>query len=237
MQPSNMQTDMLLKAQQGKLIESATDQELSKALTKVYLIIGLRSQHYPNQLMDSLLFQYLRDCYGQRTLQELILAFELAIFGKLDVEDWKVYDMFSVEYLVRIMESYRRYKIKMLTENQKKPIEKMLPISKPTKEDMLRELNEWKSKELTINFIPLYLYDYMVECGLIENKLSQHILWKACMLRKNELHKAAMNGSREAINDHHAFNEMVEMGEIIGAEKTIVARIAKKIMVFEYLKK
>tara|TARA_R110000868_G_scaffold335524_1_gene596374 strand:+ start:224 stop:898 length:675 start_codon:yes stop_codon:yes gene_type:complete len=223
--------------EQGKKVYDCTDSEISKCLTKVYFLIGLRPQHYPSELMDSILFKYLRDSYGNKTIDEVYHAFELAIFGRLDLEDVKVYDMFSVEYLVRIMEGYRKYKNKLIINTQVQKIDKQLPMGQATPEEMNQELNEWREKQVQVHLIPLYLYDYMIKLNYTNKDLPADILWKACMIRKNDLHKRAGNGEKDAINDHHAFADMIEVGEITGAEKMIVGNIAKKIIVFEYLKK
>ena len=131
---------------------------------KVFLLVGLRQQHYPNQMALTFIINYLRNNFSHKTIDELYLAFELAIQNKLDIDEVNPYDQFSIAFLEKIMQSYRKWLFKQSQENQVKPmqIENKVPI------DKLAEIEEWEQKtELKMQFIPLYLYDYLIEYGKI----------------------------------------------------------------------
>ena len=85
--------------------------------------IGLRQQHYPNQMALSFIVNYLRTNFSHKTIDELYLAFELAIQNKLDVEDVNVYDNFSIVFLEKIMQSYKKWLFKQSSEVQSKPVQ------------------------------------------------------------------------------------------------------------------
>jgi hypothetical protein len=110
----------------GLSIADATDKQLAEKMAMIYLLVGLRKQHFPVDIENFLIFSYLRTEYGHKTLDELGLAFNLAIKGELDLkpEDVKVYDQFTVLYLANIMEAYRKW---LLKQNQTIP-EKRLEL-------------------------------------------------------------------------------------------------------------
>jgi len=93
----------------GKFIGQSTENEVKDKLKIIYAMIGLRPQHFPVDEEKQFLHDYIFAKYGKKTLDELVLAFDLAIQGQLDIEDIKVYDQFTCEYLAKIMNGYREW--------------------------------------------------------------------------------------------------------------------------------
>lgn len=235
---SNISIDTLKKIQQGIKLEECTDAELSGELFKIYNIIGLRVQHYPSELQDQLIFRYIREKYGHKFKAELFHAFELGLFGKLDIDDINPYDQFSVAYLVKVMEAYRKYCNSLIINHTQKEEMKELPGAKMTKQQMQEELDYYKGKsDLSIFFVPYYLYDYMVELGHCGNDDWEKNKWKACMLRKNELYSQCQNkGDRDSIRALAEFSDSLDAGVLNGSDVIIVTSLAKKILVHKWLK-
>lgn len=229
---------MLKKIQQGIKLEECSDAELSAELFKIYNIIGLRVQHYPNELQDQLIFKYIREKYGHKFKGELYYAFELGLFGKLDVDDMNPYDQFSIAYFIKVMESYRKYCNATIINHTQKEELKELPMPKMTADQMKEELEYYKSKQdLSVFFVPYYLFDYMVELGICGKDSWEEYKWKACMLRKNELYSHCQNkGDRDSVKAYGDFSNALENGVLEGSDVMIVTSLAKKIHVFKYLK-
>jgi len=241
----NTQIDIVKKALTGKLIADATDKELSSKLSLVYMLIGLRPQHFPTQEQDVFIFSYIRSHYGQKTLDEINLAFDKAIQGELNLTDVKLYDQFTIEYFVRIMNAYRDWLKKVHQEamSKLKDIEQevKVDIMQTTKEEKLEDIAEWESKkELNFNFIPPYLYDYLTEEGKIMHSPDEkmEIYERACNVRYHELKQEAEGRDKSAVIDYNNFNLMYKQGfrAIKGDEVQRIRNIAKKIGVYEYLK-
>lgn len=241
----NTQIDIVKKALTGKLIAEATDKELSNRLSLVYMLIGLRPQHFPTQEQDVFIFNYIRSHYGQKTLDEITLAFDKAIQGELDIDDVKVYDQFTIEYFVRIMNGYRQWmkKVHQVAMSRIKEIEQEVKtdIMQTSKQEKLDDIAEWEAKkEINFNFIPPYLYDYLCEVGKIihtkEDKID--IYERACNVRYHELKQEAEGRDKSAIADYNKFSLMYKKGykHITGEEVRRIRNIAKKIGVYEYLK-
>ena len=235
MSPLNISIDTLKQIQQGQRISESSDKDLAGELFKVYNIIGLRVQHYPDELQDQLLFKYLREFYGHRFKAEILKAFELAILGRLDIQDTNCYDQFSVAYMTKIMEGYRKFTKEIIVNHIEKKEMKSIAMPEPTKDEMIAELKEWSTKDNRIHFYPLYLYDYMQKLGY-DVEISQDFLWRACMVRKNELYLNAQNDP-SLIKEYGQFCDMLDKGEITGADKMIVISLAKKIIIKKHFDK
>jgi len=218
-------------------IRDATDTQISKTLINVYFLIGLRPNHYPTKEEDKFILSYLRTKYGHRQLEELTMAFDLAINKFLDVEDVRVFDQFSIEYLVRIMQAYGRYASRLIVEMKPKVIEtKQLPL--PTNiEEMTSELEYWKQKQdLKFEVIPLYLYTYLKDLRLIDDVSDIKLNTRAAIVRLKQLRNLCNPGTKDDRRNFNDFNQMYEDGVIEGREFNIVSNLAKRLVIADWLK-
>ena len=103
--------ERLLKAVQNKKIFEESDENLDNMFRYCMLLVGLREKNFPNNLETEMLHAFLKDQYGGHTIEEIKLAFDMAVRNKLDLEfkDVKCYENFSVLYLSSIINSYRRW--------------------------------------------------------------------------------------------------------------------------------
>lgn len=218
---------------ESRLISDSSDADINAVLLRIYTLIGLRPEAYPSKLASEMNLSYIKQVYRNYHIRELLLAYELAIFGKIDAEV-NPYDQFSIAYLAKIMDAYRRYKNNEIIAKVKEKDPEQLPPSKITKDEMVKELDEYRHKpDVKVQFIPLYLYDYMKELGY-NVELSQKYLWRACMIRKNDLYLRAETDPSNR-NEYAEFCKMLDAGEIKGADKMIVTSLAKKIIVWHFL--
>lgn len=218
-----------------KLAESSRD-EIAQALVKIYYIIGLRPQHFPTKEMDDFLFSYIMHNYGHRSIREMLHAFNLAIHGELDIDDAKAYDQFSIEYLVRIMNAYRKYKNKLIMETVKEKPMAQLPPAEPTPEETENDLKQMKDKaEKNLYFIPLYLYNDLVQQGKIQPDENKY-LQEACGLYKKELIYKAQNGNSGDQKFLMDFIDMFHQGEIHDPHRKSIRAIIKRLQILDYLK-
>lgn len=233
----NMQIDTVKKALSAKKIAESTDKEISQVLSLIYTIIGLRQQHFPSRTDDVILFTFLRNEYGNKTLDELLLAFNLAIKDELDISDTKVYDQFTCEYLARIMTAYRKW-IKKINK-EVPPVPKMrFHNSITTQEEKQKDIEDWEGREkVSIEFIPPYLFDYLVEFEKIfpTRESKWEAMGRAADYRKEQLHTLSMNMRPEDIFSYQAFISMHKEGVYKGLEIERLKNLGKKIMVFDYL--
>jgi hypothetical protein len=229
------QLDTLRKMDSVKISE-ASDAEIAKTLVTVYYLIGLRPDHYPTPEEDQFIFNYLRNKYGFRKLDEITMAFDLAINDFLDCGDVRVFDQFTIEYLVRIMRAYSYYTAKLLTEEP--PKMPLKAITAPLGDDNKRsEVEYWKSKkELNFELIPLYLFNYLKDLGHIDGKDNVKTNTRAAKIRLKELRAKCNPGTREDRQLFNEFSKMFDEGVIEGKEFKIVNNIAKRLVIYEWLK-
>lgn len=235
-----MPTDEAKKALSGLMINNASEVQIRQTLILIYTMVGLRVQHYPNMAEDTLLISFTRSEFGLKTLDELLLAFKLAIKGELEIEDAKVYDQFTCEYMARIMTAYRRW-LKSRSAEVVAPKKMIMNNVITSQEEKLADIAEWEAKEdVKIEFIPPYLFDYLVEFEKITptKKEKWDAMALAADLRKTELFKEIDNPKprKEDVAYYNAFLIMYGKSEYTGYEPDRLKNLAKKIMVFDYLK-
>ena len=197
-------------------------------------MIGLREQNYPTKELELFLFHYIKSNYGHKSVNEIFLAFDLAIKGLLDIDDYKCYENFSPEYFNRIMNGYRIFKNKTIKEKVADPVKEI--SYRLSQEDKMKELQEWENKDIEFDFIPIYVYDWLLEFGKVEKGIEDYVN-RAVDLHKHNLFLEAEAGDVGEKRRYRQFLNMIEDGEIVYPEKLIVLQIIKKIKVFEYFKK
>lgn len=95
-------------ALQSNLIAKSSVEDLKKVLGFVMIKIGLRGQNFPEGEEKAMLIQHIVEHYGGNRIDEIKLAFDLAITGQLQCEV-NCYENFSCLYFSSIMNSYRSW--------------------------------------------------------------------------------------------------------------------------------
>ena len=231
--------DKVRDALGGLKIKDATDKELSERFTLIYWMIGLRPQHFPTPEQDKFLFSYIRDNFGSRTTTELILAFDRAINGVLDIDDVKCYDQFTLEYFCRIFNAYRKWVFNLSKEIQKPQEYKSLPMAETTEQEMREDIEYYLKSDLNIKLIPPYLYDYLERLNI--HKLSKDekiaVFDKAITYRKFELKEFAQSYDKGDIANYNYFCHKLETGfEKDSQEMFHLKNLAKKMAFIYYAK-
>lgn len=138
--------DFVLAIQEKK-IKELPEGELRKVLKYAMMKVGLRGKNFPVGIEKSLLLNHIFENYGSHTLQEIRLAFDMAIAGKLklDTDEVKCYENFSCLYFSTIMNAYRIW-AQQVYEQHKKPV---LEIEdKPDLEQIEKEYQEFLQTDL-----------------------------------------------------------------------------------------
>lgn len=236
-----MQIDGIIQILRSKKIIDCTPKEIIEKLSIIYMLIGLRPQHFPTQQEDVLLITFIKKHFARQGIDELYYAFELAITGELDIDDVKVYDQFTLEYLMRIMNSYKRHMVEKCKEIQTKikPIEPEIPIV--TNEEKMKDIEEWKVRIKTEErMVPFYLYEWMKQLNLIDMEENEILKYygKAIRIREHELRRNAeiFGGDRK---EYKEFMQMKSNNfvNISRDEERNIDSIFKKLVVVDYLKK
>ena len=144
---TNGKQNSLTKAINGqKLRNFGGMRELEQTLFMIFKLIGIKESNFPSGPETSIVLNAIFKNYNQYTLEEIYLAFELAItretlpfMGKgANIEH---YQHFDFQYFCKIMFGYRRYK-----EHQLKPI-----LAKQNKLKESKEITDFDF--LKLNFV------------------------------------------------------------------------------------
>lgn len=117
------------------------------------LKVGLRGQNFPKGLTKSMLLDHVFRNYGNHTPDEIRLAFNMAVAGKLNLPESEVncYENFSCLYFSKIMNSYRIWAEQVYEQNKPEQLEIEY---KPDPEQIEREFEAFKNDPDNERFFP-----------------------------------------------------------------------------------
>jgi hypothetical protein len=218
-------------------LKRLTDPEpLYQVLRLIMLKVGLRPANLPAPEEKAILVAHIIKYYGQHTVPEISLAFDMAINGKLSC-DVELYENFSVKYFASIMNAYRKWAegvLPFLPSHSKTPAPVSAPVHSNWREIIESEYQNFLAdKPILWNLWPLGFYDQVVFDGFVEtdayNDYAEHARTRICTeLQKDifsELHSP--NGSRSRLREME--NKLKEIKS--GTREHEVAIVAKALTV------
>lgn len=104
----NIDTTGLQDALKAPKIYQVGEDALKAAMLFIYTLIGLRGENYPKGIEKDMIHTYIRQYYGGHTLDELRLAFTMAVQSRLPVEA-TVFENFTPAYFSRVMDAFRKW--------------------------------------------------------------------------------------------------------------------------------
>lgn len=107
--PSNDGKAFALAVRGLKICQLKNTEPVNGALRYAMLIIGLRANNLPTEEEKDVIVEYIQKYYGGHTAAEIKLAFEMAVAGKLDVDQVSCYENFTPLYFSSIMNAYREW--------------------------------------------------------------------------------------------------------------------------------
>lgn len=229
-----------MQALKGQKAVNDAPENILDVLLEVMNKLGIREVNIPGKDECGLLIHHLVTHYGNHTCDEIRLAFDMAISGKLELlqgESVNCYENFSCLYFSSIMNAYRRWAGQ--AHRQLQPVQEPEPAPEDTSDEAMEQwLLETKKSRVRVDLLPMMLYDWLEQKGRIKKTASEkhEYLQEAVMYRQSRLIKAleeqVSQQNRDALRE---FNAMKESGEFTGAEVNILKALAKKIILFEYL--
>jgi len=235
---SNLE-NRFIDARKDAIINYAPLERLKEALRLAMVKVGLRAANWPDDNEKSILIAHIIENYGKHTVEEVKLAFDMAIAGKLNVEV-NCYENFSCLYFSSIMNAYRVWAGQTHSEiKTEKP--KELPVPETTEADMFEWVEHTKIQfekgKIPFNLLPVILFDFLLEKGKITGSKAE--AWeKAKSIRVSEL-------QNELCNPHSKKDEIKNEIEYLnsGISKKSsplhlpASLVAKRIMLVDYFNK
>ena len=236
----------LALAIKANLISEVDSLALDKVFSYAFMKLGLRGHNLPDPIETLLLHDHVRQNYGKRTTDEVRLAFDMAITGKLELKSEEVacYENFSCTYFSRIMNAYQawaRNEIKFLPQKKPLPPEVTVEYGDKTMMDWLASIIERvkANENYPIEFIPGSLYEWLDQKGMItvSNTRKNECMDKAILLYAKTLGKNARDNPHEQnIQRKDHFHSMQMNKKFFGEDLDIVKALAKRILLFELIK-
>jgi len=175
-----------MQARQGNTLRVTDEKELKQVLRYSMLLVGLRANNMPTEEESFVLINFIKSNFGNVTLAEIKLAFDMAVAGKLGI-DAKCYENFSCEFFGRIMARYLEFSAEETRIISQRVVEDE-PLPKPSdaelKAQAIEALNMYADQVANDpNFKWLagglqHLYDVAKELGLIKlNAEEKQAIW------------------------------------------------------------
>lgn len=96
----------------SKIVKDSSFDEVKEVLRYVMMKVGIRSQNLPNDIEKLVLYEHILENYGGHRIEEIKIAFNMAISGKLEFNEGESvipYENFSCLYFSTIMNAYERW--------------------------------------------------------------------------------------------------------------------------------
>jgi len=134
------------QAQSTNSLRVRNEQDIKEVLRYSMLLVGLRGNNLPTEEEKFVLTNFVRSNFGNQTPEEIKIAFEMAVAGKLQV-DAKCYENFSCEYFGRIINAYLEF-ARQEIKNLPKLIEqvKEKPSDQELKKQAIDTANEYANQ-------------------------------------------------------------------------------------------
>lgn len=129
---------------QSKRISQSSLDEIKEVLRLCMIKIGLRSENWPNDLEKLVLFEHIVANFGGNRIEEIKLAFDMAIAGSLDDklrkgESVHCYENFSCLYFSSIMNAFRRWSSEAIRYVSKEKPPEQIVFTDEQNDDVQRE--------------------------------------------------------------------------------------------------
>lgn len=177
------------QAQSTNSLRVRNEEDIKEVLRYSMLLVGLRGNNLPTEEEKFVLTNFVRSNFGNQTPEEIKIAFEMAVAGKLNI-DAKCYENFSCEYFGRIMNAYLDY-ARQEIKNLPKAIEplKEKPSDQELKKQAIDTANEYANQmrfceknDKKFTFIAgglSILFDYLEQFKILTLSIEERLeLWE-----------------------------------------------------------
>jgi hypothetical protein len=175
------EANSILQARSTQSLRLRHEEDIKQVLRYSMVLVGLRGNNMPTEEEKFVLLNFIRSNFGNVTPEEIKLAFEWAVSGKLGI-DAKCYENFSCEYFGRIMKAYIDYArqetitvVKEIEAPQEIPSDADLKMAAINSANMYsQEMIRCHERNIKMNWIAgglHVLYDYIVKFQIYETSV------------------------------------------------------------------
>lgn len=196
----------------GSRILYASDQELTQLIAYLLNLTGVNADRFPEPVQMIVLLDFIKLTYPGNTLQEVKLAFQMALAGKLELpKDYGHYQNFSSAYFGQTMAAYRQWaaQVHEYHDKKEKPKEIAHAVIEMTDEELLTATFETYKVIKNPFVIPESVFFYLEKTGKLV--MTNRQKWKI-MERINcpDPEKKKATCRKVAVSEY--FNELILNG-------------------------
>lgn len=230
----------------GKIGESPLE-ELKQALRYVMVKIGLRAQNWPSDEEKQILMAHIADNFKYHSVEEIKLAFDLAIGGKLDIDDVNCYENFSCMYFSKIMIAYRKWsaqaEVQIRREDERRKMNEIFEPKQLTDAEYQELLDQVKidvvDRMMGYDLIPEMLYDWLDRTDRIQLTLEKKkgYFQKAISVKFAKYNADALNDMGNSMKRQilEQFRKQRDLNEFSKYETASLKAISKKMAVHDFV--
>jgi hypothetical protein len=170
-----------MQARSTQSLRLRHEEDIKQVLRYSMVLVGLRGNNMPTEEEKFVLLNFIRSNFGNVTPEEIKLAFEWAVSGKLGI-DAKCYENFSCEYFGRIIKAYIDFSrqetltvVKEIEAPKEIPSDQDLKIAAINSANMYsQEMIRCYERSIKMNWIAgglHVLYDYIVKFQIYETSV------------------------------------------------------------------
>jgi hypothetical protein len=217
----NALAEQLMQARRGNTLRVTEEKELKQVLRYSMLLVGLRANNMPTEEESFVLINFIKTNFGNVTLAEIKLAFDMAVAGKLGI-DAKCYENFSCEFFGRIMARYLEFSAQETRIVAQRVVEDE-PLPKPSQEELKAQAivnaNDYAHSVANDKKFKWYegglssLYDIAKETGILRlSGEEKQEIWSKC---NGDVNLAKVQGYKKFIQNLADFDvRLDEAGNI-----------------------
>lgn len=217
-------------------------EDLKEVLRLVMVKIGLRPHNWPTDADKGVLIQHIEEHFGKHSPEEIKLAFDMAINGRIGEGDdfANCYENFSCAFFSKIMNAYRKW---AATEVKYLPKENTLTPVPEGIADWTEVYDRFLSMDLEAlgaQPIPAEIFDWLVYIGKIKlskeeknEKFKEAVLIKRKWIFEEITHKSTPERQKYL----KEFNRQIAEDDFMADTIAEVKKVAKKVFIHERMKK
>ena len=214
-------------------------QNLHKLIVKWAVLAGVKPLPVDDEIR--MLVEYVAEHFYRFSLMEIDNAFNLATAGKLDIEA-DHYQSFSVIYISKILNAYKRYNGKYIIDYRNQIAEEKRKSEEPSESDKLKlmiesilEGFENFKEERKYNHFGWVSYDFLAKMGVInlDKDIKGILLEQARKMAIEELREKKKE-EKQRHNKAELANQIEEILNDASGKQDKVTRICKNLGLLHY---
>lgn len=163
----------LVKISNGCKCREETTTNIQRAINYIYVLLGVKTEdneQNDRDLQTAVLIEFVRDKFGQLTVEEIRNAFKMYVSGELGIKKFRMLDCISASDVLTEYMNIRSERLRIYKSSEKPLFIESISDSKKTEiinSGIVRVFNEYKENRSFGSNLVAYIFDQLVLYGII----------------------------------------------------------------------